>query len=40
MLPETSILAHFADLEDPRSERNQDHPLINIIIVAISPHPI
>ncbi len=35
MVAETSILAHFADLEDPRSERNREHPLINIMTIAI-----
>ena len=35
MLPETSILAYFADLEDPRIEKNRKHPLINIISIAI-----
>lgn len=35
MLPETSIVAHFARLDDPRDERNRKHPLINIISIAI-----
>lgn len=35
MLPETSILAYFEDLDDPRIEKNRKHPLINIIIIAI-----
>jgi predicted transposase YbfD/YdcC len=35
MLPEMSILHHFAQLEDPRDERNRKHPLINIIAIAI-----
>jgi len=35
MLPETSILAYFAELDDPRIEKNQKHPLINIISIAI-----
>jgi predicted transposase YbfD/YdcC len=35
MSPETSILAYFADLEDPRTEHNLHHPLINIITIAI-----
>lgn len=35
MLPETSILAYFADVEDPRSEKNRKPPLINVIASAI-----
>jgi len=35
MLPETSIWTYFADLEDPRSEQNRDHPLVNVIMIAI-----
>jgi predicted transposase YbfD/YdcC len=35
MLPETSILAYFAELDDPRIEKNQKHPLINLISIAI-----
>ena len=35
MLPETSLLAYFSDLEDPRSSRNLQHPLMNIIVIAI-----
>lgn len=35
MLPETSILTYFAELEDPRIEKNQKHPLINVISIAI-----
>jgi predicted transposase YbfD/YdcC len=35
MLPETSILAYFAELDDPRIEKNQKHPLINVIAIAI-----
>lgn len=35
MLPETSILAYFAELEDPRIEKNRKHPLINVIAIAI-----
>jgi predicted transposase YbfD/YdcC len=35
MLPETSILAYFAELDDPRIEKNQKHPLINVISIAI-----
>ena len=35
MLPETSILACCAELDDPRIEKNQKHPLINVISIAI-----
>lgn len=35
MLPETSILAYFAELEDPRIEKNQKHPLISIAILGV-----
>lgn len=35
MLPETSILAYFGELDDPRIEKNQKHPLINLISIAI-----
>lgn len=35
MFPETSILSHFAQLEDPRDERNRKHPLMNILTIAI-----
>lgn len=35
MLPETSIISYFAQLEDPRDERNRKHPLMNIIAIAI-----
>jgi predicted transposase YbfD/YdcC len=35
MLPETSILAYFGELDDPRIEKNQKHPLINVISIAI-----
>lgn len=35
MLPETSIFAYFADVEDPRTEKNRKHPLINLIGIAI-----
>ncbi len=35
MLPETSLFAYFAGLEDPRIEKNQDHPLINVLVIAI-----
>lgn len=29
------VLSEFSDLPDPRSERNQDHPLISIVMIAI-----
>lgn len=35
MFSETSIISHFAELEDPRDERNRKHPLMNIIAIAI-----
>lgn len=35
MPTETSILAYFADLDDPRIERNRKHPLMNILTIAI-----
>lgn len=35
MLPETNILAYFEELDDPRIEKNQKHPLINVISIAI-----
>jgi predicted transposase YbfD/YdcC len=35
MLLETSILAYFAEVDDPRIEKNQKHPLINLISIAI-----
>ncbi len=30
-----SLLEAFGDLPDPRSERNQDHPLMNILLIAL-----
>ena len=30
-----SLLESYRDLPDPRSERNQDHPLISIVFIAI-----
>jgi hypothetical protein len=35
MLPETSIISPFAQLEDPRDERKRKDPLMNIITIAI-----
>jgi hypothetical protein len=35
MFSETSILKHFAELEDPRDGRNRKHPLTNIMATAI-----
>ena len=32
---ETSILSYFADLEDPRGEKNRTHPLMNVVSIAI-----
>lgn len=29
------LLGEFSDLPDPRSERNQDHPLISIVMIAM-----
>jgi len=31
----TSLLDAFGDLPDPRSERNQDHPLMSILLIAL-----
>ena len=30
-----NLLDSFKDLPDPRSERNQEHPLMNILMVAL-----
>lgn len=35
MNPEINILSYFEDLEDPRTEKNRKHPLINLIGIAI-----
>src|SRR6266496_2857004 len=35
MLPKTNLFTYFSELEDPRIEKNRDHPLINILIIAI-----
>ena len=35
MFPETSILAYFEDLDDPRIEKNRKHPLINVLTIAV-----
>lgn len=35
MQPSTSLFAHFADLEDPRNSAQVEHPLVNIILIAI-----
>lgn len=32
---ERSLLDYFADLEDPRIDRTKDHPLINVVFIAI-----
>ncbi len=34
-VPVAALSVHFANLEDPRVERTKDHPLINIITIAI-----
>ena len=34
--PHASIAEHFADLEDPRIDRRKLHPLINILVIALS----
>ena len=33
--PQTSIAAHFADVDDPRIDRSKDHLLIDILTIAI-----
>ena len=33
--PVAALSVHFADLEDPRVERTKEHPLINIVTIAI-----
>jgi len=33
--PQTSIAAHFADIDDPRIDRSKDHLLIDILTIAI-----
>jgi len=35
MLPESSILAYYGGLDDPRIEKNRKHPLLNVIAIAI-----
>jgi predicted transposase YbfD/YdcC len=32
---DTTITRHFSDLEDPRSEKNKQHSLINVITIAL-----
>jgi hypothetical protein len=29
------LIDHFADLDDPRVDRTKEHPLINVLFVAI-----
>ena len=29
------VVAHFAELEDPRSEVNRKHPLASVLVIAI-----
>lgn len=31
----TSLIDSFANVDDPRVERTQDHPLVNIIVIAV-----
>ncbi len=33
--PSPALIDHFLDLEDPRIDRRKDHPLINILSIAI-----
>jgi hypothetical protein len=33
--PSPALIDHFLDLEDPRIDRRKDHPLINILFIAI-----
>lgn len=33
--PVASLAVHFAELEDPRIERTREHPLINIVTIAL-----
>lgn len=35
MLPKTDLFTYFSDIEDPRIEKNRDHPLINVLVIAI-----
>lgn len=35
MLRESSLFQYIADLEDPRIEKNRDHPLMNVLVIAI-----
>ena len=29
------VLAHFQDLEDPRSDINRRHPLVSVVVIAM-----
>ena len=29
------VVAHFAELEDPRSTINQQHPLVSVVVIAM-----
>ena len=29
------VVLHFADLEDPRSAINRQHPLVSVIVIAV-----
>ena len=33
--PSSDLLVHLAQINDPRSERNQEHPFISILTIAI-----
>jgi predicted transposase YbfD/YdcC len=35
MLPQTSLFEYLGELEDPRIEKNQDHPFINVLVISI-----
>lgn len=32
---DASILTHFASLEDPRDHRGKEHPLLDILTIAL-----
>jgi hypothetical protein len=35
MLPQTSLFEYLGELEDRRSEKNRDQPLMNVLVIAI-----
>jgi hypothetical protein len=35
MLPKTSLFEYLGELEDPRIEKNRDHPFINVLVISI-----